>query len=172
MAAGVTKAAGGCVPPQGLLGTSARPHGLRPTEALGWTRSSPNPELFLLKGNTAAREGTKEAAREPPTKEQNRPPLVVLIAPKNKTRPQFSGEQVASQRRHKTRALGPISGSLAVSMQPLQGACSLCQQDSAIARSRQTLGSVCTARLAGGRQTGPRCAGEAEQGAAQSITSG
>lgn len=48
--------------------TSARLHGLRQMEALGWTRSSLNPELFLLKGNTADGEGTKGAAREPCTK--------------------------------------------------------------------------------------------------------
>lgn len=56
--------------------TSAQLHGLGPAEALGWTRSSLNPELFLLKGNTADGEGTKEAARESCIKEQNQLPLI------------------------------------------------------------------------------------------------
>lgn len=63
-------------PPQGLLhfGKAAWSQA---KEGSGVANAFLNPELFLVKGSAAGREGTTEAARERHTKEQNQLPLIV-----------------------------------------------------------------------------------------------
>lgn len=114
---------------------------------LWWTRSSLNPELFVLKGNAAA----GEVARDP-VNEQDRHPLVVRITPKNK--PDCSSAENEWLHREGTK-LGLLGLFLALWWLP---------------RSLSRVPApphhpfVCEAGLAGGGQKEPW---EAEQGPAQ-----